>query len=262
LEIPLSLPPVREGVVLGLQLRVEVFDGQAQTLADDERPLWLFPRDPFINRGDWLEGLKITLYDPEGATRTVFDEAGIPYHAPRTSDALHEITEGIIMVGEGVSFQKHRGLAESLARAAARGVPVLCLAPAAGELPVPGTGDQPPVEGVELRRRDVIRDFDKRLDADYWPPPGKVAKSGLGVVSRRGSVVMEVADSPEAWPWRRRLGSAPAAQARPAPCGGGQGQISFPARPAVQDDRSSGSVRANRVVFAICIKPKPRGRRL
>lgn len=202
-EISLALPPLREGVIFGTKLRVVVHDRRGEQVADHERAVWLFPRDAFVNRREWLKGLKITLYDPEGATRQVFDEAEIPYDVPRSAASLEELTQGVIIVGEGVSFRTSRGFAETLTRVAARGVPVLCLAPAGGEIPFPGGDEQSPVQTLELRRSDVIRELDNRLDANYWPPDGKIVKSALRVTSRRGRVTMEVVESADAWPWRR-----------------------------------------------------------
>ncbi|MBW3596263.1 MAG: hypothetical protein KY475_03195, partial [Planctomycetes bacterium] len=182
---------------------IGLYDRGDQLLAEHERAVWLFSRDPFVNRREWLKDLKIALYDPEGATQKVFDEAEIPYNAPRTTAALGEVEDGVAIIGEGVSFGSRRGLAETLANLAARGVPVICLAPADGEIPFPGGEEQPLAESVELRRSDVIKEFDKRLDADHWPPAGQVVKSGLTVAGRRGGVTLEVGDSPIAWPWLR-----------------------------------------------------------
>jgi hypothetical protein len=113
------------------------------------------------------------------------------------------VKEGFILVGEGVSFKDDAGLGETLVRAAARGLPVLCLAPKEGSFPLPGAeGAGLPVPvGMELRREEVITRVDKRLDAKAWPPSGSVVASGLTLKAEEGKVVAEAAAGGAGWPW-------------------------------------------------------------
>ena len=87
-------------------------------------------------------------------------------------------------------------------RLSAAGVPVLCLAPADGDFPFPGTGkDQPKPRRVVLCHGEIIRELDKRLDADAWPPEGQVAAAGLQLTGGNRRVLLSVDRSPPGWPW-------------------------------------------------------------
>lgn len=203
-EIRAALPAVNPGVIAGIQLSVSAIPkAEDKAVGGLERTLWLFPADPFTGRAAWLAKLTIRLFDPVGATARLFDEAKIPYTALRNVDALGQPGEGLLVVGEGVSFRDYRGLNDSLMKAAAAGWPVLCLAPAGGEITLPVTGDSemPEPKSVTLRRQDIITQLDKRLDAGGWNTGAKDAGSGLKLRGDRGPVAAEVVSQAGAWPW-------------------------------------------------------------
>lgn len=201
--VPLRVPTVKQGVVFEAQLRVQVVaQGASDSAAELIKPIWIFPDDPFYNRKTWLEELNIALFDPVGETEKVFDKAEIPYRLLPRSSAIEALEKGIVIVGEGVSLDSFRGLFEGLTNAAARGVPVLCLAPGEGSFPLPGaSGDGAALQCFEFRRGDVVTELDKRLDAEGWPPAGELVSARLAVTSRRSQVLVEVARSTRAWPW-------------------------------------------------------------
>lgn len=93
--IPLRWPKVKEGAVLAAQLTVSV--GEVR----HERAVWVFPRDPFADRREWLKELKLTVFDPPGETVEVFKDNNIPHGRIRSRDALDNVTEGIVVIGEG-----------------------------------------------------------------------------------------------------------------------------------------------------------------
>ncbi|MBC8874441.1 MAG: hypothetical protein H8E44_33815 [Planctomycetes bacterium] len=201
-EIPLQLPEVRDGVVFDTDLTVQLLDSRGEVVAEHQRVVRLFPRDPFSDRHEWLEELKIVLYDPPGQTADVFDDAEVPYKTARSLSNLEETSEGIVVIGEGVSLADHANLPEVMTKVAASGVPVFCLAPADGRLAFPGSeAEQPTAASVSLRRGDVITELDKRLDAEAWPPDGELTVTGLEMTSFRGRVLLSVAESPQLWPW-------------------------------------------------------------
>ncbi len=204
--IQLRIPEVKAGVVIPARLSVEVYDGQrGRRLASHDRVLRIFPDDPFALRSDWLKELKITLFDPQGDTQKILERAKVPFEQVHNAAALREMTGGLLVVGQGTSFEEYRGLPESLARLAAGGVPVLCLALSAGKLPMPGAqtpeADLPVPNHVVLRRQEAIATLDKRLDAVGWPPDGKIVASTLSITADRSRVIGQVGQQKSGWPW-------------------------------------------------------------
>lgn len=199
--IPLEIPPVKEGVIVGATLEVTVSGQGAE--AEHARPLWIFPRDPFVDRSRWLKDLKITLFDPKGKTAELFEKAKIPFKFTRNMASLDGLGEGLIVIGEGISLKDHRGLGKTILDAAASGVPVLCLAPVDGRLPMPGATlpKQPQPRRVSFRRQDVIRELDKRIDSVAWPPDGRLIASRFAMAADRDWVVAEATSTGEGWPW-------------------------------------------------------------
>ena len=203
LIVKLRTPEVKPGVVLKTRLRVRLFvGGNPKPVATHERTLWIFPDDPFVHRRAWVKGLKITLFDPEKTTAEALKKLEVPFDELNNVAALGELKDGFLLVGEGVSFKDFPDLAEALTRTAANGLPVLCLAPAAGVFPVPGAagvkGPQP--RAVTWRRREHIGVLDERLDAAAWLPDGKVVVSTLALKAEDGVVVAEVGRGDD-WPW-------------------------------------------------------------
>jgi hypothetical protein len=202
--LALTAPPVKDGVILAGRLTVAVsVEGESRPQAEVEQALVFFPRDPFAGRAEWLNGLKLAVYDPARSTTEAFEKAAIPFEPVREPAALDSLTEGTIVIGESVAWDEERGLAEAVLQAAARGRPVLCLAPAPGRLVLPGLGDPPLAAPRRLswRRNDVIADFDKRLDSRAWPPNGQVVARSLATRAEGNELVALVADGSAAWPW-------------------------------------------------------------
>lgn len=198
--LKLPIPPVKDGVVLHTRLTVSATDAKGAAVATFEQDLWVFPTNPFADRATWLKSLKLSLYDPAGATAKVLTAADVPFDAVRDVDNLAGVKEGVLVVGEGVSFAEEKGLAAALEKLVAGGVVVLCLAPSAGEIVVPGLGG--PAGGVrELSfRQDVVSRLDKRLDPDGGPG-GKAVASSLVVKPAGEGVVAEVTPGAAGWAW-------------------------------------------------------------
>ena len=204
ITVRFDIPPVKEGVVVQALLSVSLYVQNAgKPEASLRKTLWVFPRTPFADRAEWLKQLKIHLFDPAGKTREILEKAGVPFAEAGNAASLAELREGMVIIGEGTSFEDHRGLPEIMVRAAAKGVPVLCLAPSEGRLVLPGTeeAELPKPTALALRGNDVITELDKRLDALAWPPDGKVATRTMTVKADRGRVVAEMAEGGAAWPW-------------------------------------------------------------
>ncbi|MGL6096841.1 MAG: hypothetical protein ACRC7O_13725, partial [Fimbriiglobus sp.] len=192
----LPIPPVKNGAALGLKLAVLVA-GDGNTTAAWGTDVWAFPKDPFAGRAEWLKELKLTVFDPPGATAKALAGLNIPFADQANPAALADLTGGVLVVGEGLSFKEYPGLSAELAKAAARGVAVLVLAPADGELDVPGLDGTGPAElGF---RKDIVRRLDKRLDPDGWAGAGKPVTASLAVKSSDSTAVGVV--GPTGWPW-------------------------------------------------------------
>jgi hypothetical protein len=190
--------PGKEGAVVQSQLTLVVVEaGETRPAATHGQDLWVFPKDPFADRSEWLKKLKINLYDPtaKGATAKVFETAKVPFEQLRSVDAVADVKDGIVIVGEGVSFREEKGLAATLQKLAASGVAVLVLAPADGEVIVPGLGGPADLEDLTFRR-EVVRRLDKRLD-----PRGTAVASSIRIKNSDDGVIGEVVAGAGGWPW-------------------------------------------------------------
>jgi len=200
-KIELRLPSVKPGVILEGVLNFSILaDNGRDRLASGDARVIAFPKDPFLDRGQWLKGLKITLYDPKEKTAAVFKSAEIPHETIVNAAALSEIKEGILVIGEGLSLREERGLAEVLVAAAAGGLTVLCLAPAEGSLPLAGD-DFKKAKSFACRKESIITELDKRLDAQAWSGGRKVVASRLALRGEGPGVAAEVDLDQGDWPW-------------------------------------------------------------
>jgi hypothetical protein len=165
--------------------------------------VWIFPRDPFAGRTRWLKSLEIRLFDPKGTTRDAFNALSIPMQEIHNLTALAQVESGVVIIGEDVSWRDHRALGDILPLVAAKGVPVLCLAPADGAFVLPGTRDAeaPAPRSISLCREDLIARYDKRLDAAAWNSRGELIARRMDITSDRGLVTVEFAAGETGWPW-------------------------------------------------------------
>lgn len=197
--IAIDVPEVKQGVVLQAELSVGLFaTGKAEPVDTMKWTLWIFPDDPFAGRRQWLEELHIHLFDPPGNTRRVFEQMEIPFLELGNVESAGDRNRGILVIGEGISLDEYRGLAAIMVQSATRGTDVLCLAPADGLIVLPGTeeDDLPQPGRLVLRRTDVIRELDKRLD-----PKGLLPGTSLVLGSDRNRLVAEVTHDDTGWAW-------------------------------------------------------------
>ncbi|MEX2608235.1 MAG: hypothetical protein WD708_12910 [Kiritimatiellia bacterium] len=153
----LDMPALRAGEPLPLTLLVSGPD-PARVLS--ETRLWVFPKDPLRDIKARLRARSLRLYDPEGGTEAWLKGMEVPYE--QIFDAL-DAADGVLLVGEGVSFDTHSELAGKLRRLAASGVVVLCLRPRDGlaDLLDPDTGPVPST--WTLSSEAFFTDLDPRL---------------------------------------------------------------------------------------------------
>lgn len=200
----LPVPEVKPGLVIDGSLSVDLYEGATGLKAAGcQRRLWIFSPDAFASRSQWLKRLDLRLFDPQGATGAVLERSKIPFRRIHNVAALGSVTDGVLIVGEDTSWVEYRGLPQLMLHLAAAGVPVICLAPSEGSLPVPGArGSEAPRPGrLVLRREDAITELDKRLDARAWPPDGQTAACGLSLVAEGRRVIGRVESDSHHWPW-------------------------------------------------------------
>ncbi len=204
IEIPLQVPSVKDGVVMQAQMSVSFSKTGGSLSTNLQKTLWIFPEDPFTGKTEWLKKLNIHLFDPEKKTAEMLSKAGVPFESIINIDAFDSIGEGMLIIGEGISFQDYKGLGQMAVKSATSGIPVLFLAPAGGEIPLPGMGettDLPEPQRVILKRNDAITDLDKRLDAQCWSPDGRVVVSTLVLSSNKEFIAGRVKKGGDGWPW-------------------------------------------------------------
>lgn len=191
-RIEVQTPPVRDGVVVESTLTVQLRDDSG-LVATHQQPLYFFGRDPFVHRRQWLEQLRLTLYDPIGQTQSHLDALSIPYTVLTRPDARVPESPRILIIGEGLSLRDYPGLDRFAIDKAREGMIVIWLSPFAGafELPWIPTPSHP-VE-VLLQDSTFLSKWDPRLD-------------GLPVTGRFRPVedhhpLNWRVDADEGWPW-------------------------------------------------------------
>jgi hypothetical protein len=185
---------LRNGVVMPVQLQLTWHVG-ARTY-ERSQPLYIFSRDPFAIRQTFLENARIQLFDLDGNTAELLEKHEIPHSRLLDLAAIDLVTEGIVLVGEGVSLREQRKLPATLIRAAQRGVPVLCLAPVDGDFPLEIAQDGRSVRPSRftLERGAVVRRYDERFDQ-------LATDCHLSLETRRNEVVIAAADGQADWSW-------------------------------------------------------------
>lgn len=203
-DVALALPEGREGIVVDATCTVNLVDAAGARRGGTSKTVRIFPADPFTDRQRWLESRQIALVDPVGRTAEAFAAANVPFTLVPADIDIAAIRPPVIVVGEGVSWADRPGLVADLAFVASRGVGVLCLAPVDGEMPLPGTGDQPGevvARSLVLRRADVVAELDARLDWRDWSAAADTVVSRLTMAADGAVVLVRAGNVPAGWPW-------------------------------------------------------------
>lgn len=204
LEIPIKVPSVNEGIMLPIQFTITLYGKEKnELLISWEETLRIFSKDPFVFKKEWLKGLKIGLFDPEKKTSGVFQELGIPHSVLNNVDVLQEYAGDLLIVGNGIDFSNHRGLWNALLQVCVKNIPVLVITPGGGTVAIPGVEGFMLPEPVDMRflHNSIIRELDKNLDAEAWPPDGKVVISNIIIKPERQGIVGEFVSEDKGWPW-------------------------------------------------------------
>lgn len=204
LTIDRTLPPLREGVALALQLKVAFQPTDSkERMAEVVHDLWLFSHNPFVDRKERLEELDIKVFDPAGESADALEKLEVPFKHVHIADALHDVSEGTLVIGEGTSLKDYPSLSKLLPALAARGVHVICLAPSDGELvlPLDANNEERRASQFSLRRIDLVAQLDKRLSSPRWVVDQKVELRTIKVSSTDEHVTGEIVDQGQGWPW-------------------------------------------------------------
>jgi hypothetical protein len=197
--LSLKMPPVNPGVVVASELDVTLHaDAASESFT---QPIYIFADDPFVDREQWLRKVDIRLFDPNRETIGVFEEHGIPFQQVTTVAAIDAVRNGMLVLGEGVSWSDHIDAVQAARRAARRGLRVLCLAPKEGEMPLYSESSDESAEILNMlaAREDVIRRFDKRFDTRDWAG-GTSVVSRVKLVSESKLLLARVTASSNGWP--------------------------------------------------------------
>jgi hypothetical protein len=199
-KFTLDVPAVNPGVVLKAHLAVSLVDANGSVKATHEKVLWIFPADPFHGQSKALEELKLVVYDPAGKTAAALQALKMPFEEEKNLAALADRKGGVVVIGEGVSWKDEAGLADTLVQLARQGATVICLAPSAGTLPIPGA-DKDGGDSISLLRHDAIAKLDPRLDGLAWSNSTRIVASTIALRAIDGSVAGEVVEGPGGFPW-------------------------------------------------------------
>ncbi len=190
--VSIPMPPLRESVVMAIALQMTWTAG-GRTY-QHRRPLTIYSPDPFTTRKAFLQHAKINLFDPVGKTARILDAHGIPYKRLISLHRIDQAVEGIVLVGEEISFRRQKHLAEALLKTVQRGVPVLCLAPTEGDFPLAIDEKSPLLFPSRLvfASEEIVRRYDQRFD--------RIPSASRWVLrSRREQMVLSVIQSENDW---------------------------------------------------------------
>ncbi|MFN0197695.1 MAG: hypothetical protein ACKVT0_13200 [Planctomycetaceae bacterium] len=198
LTVTFQLPEGEPKTVLSASLKVDAGGKEMLT-----KPLWIFPRDPFVDNPPFAAETELSVFDPNGDTAKHLEAGKLEFRTIQNLDVLAKATPELLVVGEGVNFREYRALPDLLVKAAAAGGHVLCLAPIKGSfvLPEPQPDLSGGLEALSLRKSNVIADFDKRLDYLTWPGEGNVVRSTVTIGGKGKSLNADVVEGDGKWPW-------------------------------------------------------------
>ena len=198
MSVEVEFPDVRPGLIVpgAISLDLRTSTGQQVT---DQSVLYVFSPDVVSNRHEFLNSLNLSLFDPGQKTSAALTEAGIPF---RLKESPQATAAGLLVFGEGIEPARQAACWQAGLDAAASGRQVILLASSGGSQPLDGlltAGKASPLS-VSLRRADVVRDLDRRLDAVAWPGE-KLAVASLHWSSRGNVPQLELRPDAAGWTW-------------------------------------------------------------
>ncbi|PAY18986.1 hypothetical protein CKO51_13605 [Rhodopirellula sp. SM50] len=198
-DLPLRIPPLKPGVAREATLQVS-FVTADQESTSELRKLWLFSRDPFADRQQWLQHFEIALYDPKGKTGELFSQGKIPYRMIRSLDASNSNRRGVVIIAPGVSLKSKPSLAQTAWELAAGGRIVLWFAPRDGSFDLDFSAENKAPGNFSLAGSTIVKRLDHRLDRGHWS--GRETDTiGLKLGVRRNRPQLQVTSGADGWFW-------------------------------------------------------------
>jgi hypothetical protein len=199
--ITARIPPLREGVTGQATLIIQATaEGQSARLV---HPVWILPADPWSGLRTELTKNPLRVHETGPTLSARLSDAGLKTTAMRNAAAIAALTNGLLLVAEGISLRAQRGLADALVRAAAGGARVILLAPSDGPLPLPchETLSGLPRPVLRLGGVEALLQLDKRLDAYVWPGHSSVIASSFLLSAERRQPEATWSPGTEGWVW-------------------------------------------------------------
>ena len=119
-KVEINIPPLKPGNTL----KAKLFFGDKP-----HYDIVIASPDPFEDRKAWFAEHPIALYDPEQSIVYVFEKEEIPFKRLRSFADITSCENAVIVVGQGVDFEKEKKLTDLLFKKAAQGGFILVAAP-------------------------------------------------------------------------------------------------------------------------------------
>ena len=191
LNLPVRIPEMKPGVALALDLTLRAGSEQGRVLRSGS--LWAFAERPLDATCDPALPRTILLYDPEGKTEPALRSIELPFETVTKLDVLTDRTNAVIVVGEGVSLDRERGLWQTLMDAIAHGNHVLLLAPKDGQIHLPPAWENLVAgDAQKVLRHNTVAKLSYKLDLTTWPPDGKAMATRFQLAAFRDEAVFNV----------------------------------------------------------------------
>lgn len=204
-SLTVDLPELRPGVVSPAALELTLV-GPDEKQFQQTVELQVYSPEVTANRQQWLKSLDLAVFDPGKKTRATLDGMKIPYKA--VDGPKPQLAGQVLIYGESLDITRLNASWQGALETAASGKRVIVLASKPGAIPLDGllaageVGQTMVVpSSVSLRRNDLIREFDKRLDSTQWPVPGRLNAVSLNVTAKTQGSRVEFREDSTGWNW-------------------------------------------------------------
>ncbi len=202
--IPFQMPSIRPDVRLPAEFRVYLIGENRKHLAETQRRFPILGDNPFPSRAAELRALRIVLFDPIGATADTLEKADIPFGRIHGLSGFGEERPGLLLVGETLSFRDTPDLPELLHYAIQHQIPMLCLPPRNGTLPLPFfPAETDGIGAIRLAHRQAVpvAGKDQAAGAEVWGAAGPPISGTMCMTHSQNGIVGDFTTETKGWPW-------------------------------------------------------------